>query len=46
MKRDGKNKFYRYLKLDGRTKKIIHWFNDLKEEMIYEKKVKHGKNKS
>jgi len=34
MSKDGKNKFYRTLKLDKKTKKIMSDFNKLKQEMI------------
>jgi len=36
-KNDGKNKFYRQLRLDRKTRNLIKWFSKVKEQMQNEK---------
>ena len=37
MKGNGKDKFYKKLKLDKDTRKILKWFKKVKDDMLNEK---------
>ena len=46
MRGDGKDKFYRTLKLDEESRKTISEFNKLKRKMINETKNQKDKNET
>ena len=43
MSKDGKNKFYRTLKLDKKTKQVMRDFNKIKKDMINDIENKEDK---
>lgn len=44
MRGDGKNNFYRTLKLDKKTKQSLREFNKLKQEMINDDEIQETNN--